>query len=527
VSLHSLRFGGCGEFIFAAFLLCSILLATHFPGKNKLPTYFIAHANNIDVDMAPALALLQFETHFSVEHVWNYCWMNAAYFLGNPTLANPASTLISGFAGTVFAESLVLWRLQTVSAEGVALQHGGDIIQVALQGPALLRPRIFDLRNGTYLIAFSAVDCGSYTAKVTMRWPSCRAYAFCSVEDIRQPIEDIATLKFTVKPSVNGDSFEKKKTMYSPTGLKVHYAAGRWAREAQSSRSNSSKLHPLLRGQYTWQPFSENLTSFPVSNLRNKWLYIVGDSLSEHAFEQLVGDILTESCSLETVTHRFVNRFDGSFMEEQYKRDAMQLFYCSRLNFTLSFTFFPDSFPVGGFKNTRYPLVNELTNSIDAAHNVTFALPHCVKMFHKAIRSTEGVPKFQFPDAVVFNFGLHYATPLDPPLYVVLLRHMLSVIRQEFPVQTTLIWRSTAYTHFEKKALALKWNCRTPVRTELLNELSSKVVEALGIEVLDYQALTAARPDATPDNRHYSLGNVRATFNNILLNRLNALWTVN
>jgi hypothetical protein len=222
--------------------------------------------------------------------------------------------------------------------------------------------------------------------------------------------------------------------------------------------------------------------------------------------------------------HVLVNRYDGKRMEEQYKRDGMQLYYCPSLNLTFSFVFYPDSFPVGGYKNTRFPLISEEDNAIAASANVTFKVPEWTSYLKAAMKRHPGIPSHSYPDAVLFNFGLHFATPLDPPLYSVLLRHMLMMLREQFPSDspTKLLWRSTAWTHFEEKKLALKWNCRTPVRTQIMNEISNTLVEALGRVdgVVDFQELTGARADATPDNRHFSDGNVRATFNNLLLNKL-------
>lgn len=133
--------------------------------------------------------------------------------------------------------------------------------------------------------------------------------------------------------------------------------------------------------------------------------------------------------------------------------------------------------------------------------------------------NAQEIPAHTKPAAVIYNFGLHFATQLDPPLYYILLRHQFLTLMQEFP-GLPILWRSTGFTHFEEKHLPSKWNCRTPVRIQILNEISDKLVNALGLHTIDFQKLTAARPDATPDNRHYSLDNVRASYNSLLLTKL-------
>lgn len=512
--------------VFASILaavLAAVLLTAHFPSNSTTPTTFLRSSNCSGSSMSSlgTYSLEQLQMHFSSEHAWTYCWLNAAYFMGSPTTAAPKKTVISGFKKTVAAGELVQWTLQVFDVSGSPLRHGGDVLQAAVRGPSLLRPRVFDLRNGTYTVAFVAVDFGVYTARITMRWRSCRAYVFCSEEDIHQPIDEVAALEFTVVGSHDDNDEHSRIKAAAAASSGNHYAAGRWVK---ADRGNPGGMDARLLGDYVWQPFRGQLAQFPVANLRNRWVYIIGDSLSEHAFTPLVEDVMMPLCGSAASVYQLVNRYNGSQMKEHYKRDAMELFYCADLNLTMTFTFYPDSAPVGGFKTSRFPLVNESTNAIDPARNVTFALPQYLSMFHMAMRRTPGVPHYSTPDAVVFNFGLHYISQFDSPMYGILLRHMLMVVQQEFPPPVKLFWRTTAYTHFEKSKLAEKWGCRTPVRTEAMNDLAGHLVEAMGIETLDFRALSAARADATPDNRHFSLDNVRATYNNILLNRLHDLW---
>jgi hypothetical protein len=460
--------------------------------------------------------------------------MESSYFQNKPTPADPQRTKISHFEKVVVPGELVTWRLDTFDSKGKPLGTGGDAISVTIQGPSLLRPTVYDLRNGTYLVAFSLIDEGSYTADISMRWQSCFAYSLCNVNDTQQPISQIKRLEFFVQ--------ELKKDEISANQELMLLGSGRWVDKALVSKDQAVVLleNNILKGPFIWIPFSgKKLHVFPTAKLHHKWIYIIGDSLSEHAFDEMLETIFKEKCGgggeddrggpsfkNKSPVHVLVNRYDGKRMEEQWKRDGMQLYHCPSLNVTFSFVFYPDSFPVGGYKNTRFPLINEDDNSIAAASNVTFKVPEWTMYLKGAMKGHPEVPSHTSPDAVVFNFGLHFATPLDPPLYTALLRHMLMMLREQFPsnLATKLLWRSTAWTHFETEKLASKWNCRTPVRTQVMNEISNKLVDAMGSAVdgiVDFQELTAARADATPDNRHFSDGNVRATFNNLLLNTLN------
>ena len=506
-------------------------------------------------DSSSSGSLLDYlSTHFSNEQTWDYCWMNAPYFLANPTPAAPSRIKLSLFEPVITASwQPVIWQLDTFDAEGRHLGRGGDSLNIAVHGPALLHPHIYDLRNGTYLALFFAVDAGAYTAEISMRWQACRAYAFCNVEDTHQPIDPIAqTLHFTVV--VNSDDDDDGVL---PRALQN---SGRWVVHSQhddeNNKNNSVReapvVHPLLSGPYIWRPYSteQPVLHFPTDRLHGRWIYFIGDSLSEHGFNDMVATVFAPLCSSEEdaaaeyddyeeesgPVHLLIDRYNGKVMKEQYKRDGMQLYHCAVLNLTFSFVFYPDSFPVGGFKNTRFPLVNESTNSIAAAANVTFKVPDWNRYLRGAMQRHPSIPSHTHPDAIIFNFGLHYATPMDPPLYRVLMRHFFMRLREEFPFAdatntesgestTKILWRSSAWTHFEQEQLAVKWNCRTPVRTLIMNEISDQVADAFGVDaVVDFQALTAARSDATPDNRHFSDGNVRATYANILLNTLHQLF---
>jgi hypothetical protein len=532
---QSLPAGWLG-FIVVALILAAVLLTSRSSSSvNSVSTVLLKTSPTY----TPAIRIpsgaqqLQFlNAHYSAEHTWNYCWMEASYFLNKPTPADPQRTKLSQFEKIVVPGQLITWHLDTFDSSGKPLGKGGDAISISIQGPSLLRPTVYDLRNGTYVVAFSLLDEGSYTADISMRWQSCFAYAFCNVNNTQQPINQIKRLEFVVQEIEE----DVKSMLPEPTLL----GTGRWVDKALVSKDEAAPIleNKLLQGPFIWLPFKgkRKLQVFPTAKLRNKWIYIIGDSLSEHAFGEMLETVFKEKCgsgggggggdnsNKKEPVHVLVNRYDGKRMEEQYKRDGMQLYYCPSLNLTFSFVFYPDSFPVGGYKNTRFPLISEEDNAIAASANVTFKVPEWTSYLKAAMKRHPGIPSHSYPDAVLFNFGLHFATPLDPPLYSVLLRHMLMMLREQFPSDspTKLLWRSTAWTHFEEKKLALKWNCRTPVRTQIMNEISNTLVEALGRVdgVVDFQELTGARADATPDNRHFSDGNVRATFNNLLLNKL-------
>ena len=531
--VQSLPAGWLG-FIVTTLILAAVLLTSRVSSNgNSVATVLLKSSPTYTATSsisAGAYFLQYLNSHYSTEHAWNYCWMESAYFLGKPTPADPQSTKLSQFEKVIVPGQLVSWRLDTFDRVGKPLGKGGDAISVTIQGPSLLRPSVYDLHNGTYLAVFSLIDEGSYTADISMRWQSCTAYAFCNVNNTQQPINQIKRVEFVVQAKT-GEGNEEDA--YTGTLL----GSGRWVDKALVPKNEAVAENSLLKGSFIWLPFKEKLQVFPTTKLQNNWIYIIGDSLSEHAFDEMLETIFKPKCgslssgggsstsNKKEAVHVLVNRYDGKRMDEQFKRDGMQLYHCPSLNLTFSFVFYPDSFPVGGFKNTRFPLISEEENSIAAAANVTFKVPEWTTYLKAAMKRHPGIPSHTYPHAVVFNFGLHFATPLDPPLYTVLLRHMFMMLREQFPSDspTKLLWRSTAWTHFEKEKLALKWNCRTPVRTQIMNELSNKLTESMGTVdgIVDFQELTAARADATPDNRHFSDGNVRATFNNLLLNKLN------
>ena len=428
---------------------------------------------------------------------------------------------------------------------------GGDTLVIHITGPSLLTPKVYDLHNGTYITVFTLVDSGNYRADVSLRWRSCAAYVFCNVTNTHQPIDFIRKdLEFSVVAASSGNNNVIK------TGQ------GRWVDVMLGATLTNTQLDSD-NDKYVWVPYNTNTAIHEMlpntkieTYFRHKYVLFIGDSLSEHAFHQMLDTFFTGSNGAQQKKVSFlVNRYTGKRMKQAWKRDGMSVvYYPPPLDLIFAFVFYPDMFPVGGSKYTRFPLVNESVNAVEPIANVTFRVDEWNVYLQQAMMDEgirvdgKSIATPQVPDVVVFNFGLHFAAPLDPPLYSVLLRHMLMRLAAEFgsgsgngsdidsengkQTQKTkekkqnnkrveLVWRSTGWTHFEKKELAEKWNCRTPVRTEIMNEIADKLVSAAGIRYsVDFQSLTSARHDAAPDNRHFSLGNVRQTYNIMLMNTL-------
>lgn len=457
--------------------------------------------------------------HYTAQKVWDYCWINGNVFKSlNRTsfTENTHRLVVADFNDTVTPGELVFWRMYIERlSDQQSEKIGGSNIYIIIRGPSLNRPKIFDMRNGTYLAAFRILDPGLYTATVSLRWQNCRGYVFCSENDLEQPIHFTRSYFFHV--------LNLSSSMASISIFPYHGSGnGRWvSRDTHENSANTSVgSHALLEDAYRWRPWLNqepmNQITFPTSKLKNRFIYFIGDSLTSYAFQQLSRQILPQ----DKAFHTFISRDNGSVMSKYIAGRSMELWHYGDLNLTLAYSWYPESYPVGGRASTNFPLVDQEEGSV---HEVTIAHFH-VSTWMSFLRSYIKEQSFSVsnnPDAVIFNFGLHFVTQIDPPIYEILLRNMLLNLRSEFPeTETKLIWRSTAYTHFDTEKLANGWNCRCYGRVEVLNEVAAGLISSLNVTVLDFAEISAARADAAPDNRHYSKGNVRATYNNILLRYL-------
>jgi hypothetical protein len=211
---YALNRTGCVELAFAALLLFSVLIASHFiasdverpaptrapadqsglpcPGQLPIPgeetisappqSSIAGQEDNVYASAWDLLRLLK--TQYTAEQVWEYCWMNAAFFV-NGTVPLASDVRFVGFQSNVTVANPVIWRLET------GIGSGGDVFQASLTGPALIRPRLHDMLNGTYFLVFVPRDAGKFAVNVTMRWPACRGYVFCAVEDTSQPVLEV------------------------------------------------------------------------------------------------------------------------------------------------------------------------------------------------------------------------------------------------------------------------------------------------------------------------------------------------
>ena len=468
-------------------------------------------------------ALLTFlDTHYTAKKVWDYCWMNGEFFqrLDRTTFSEDTHQLVlAGFKDHVATGELAFWRMHMERLSDKHIEGiGGSSIHIIVKGPSLNRPKIFDLRNGTYIAAFRILDPGEYTATVSLRWQNCRGYVFCSEADYLQPVHFTQSRVLHVS-SVPSSAVLHDFSTYSHSGG----SSGRWIlRNAHDSNANSS-LGPnlLLEGDYMWRPWAhqERQSNFPTAKLENRFIYWIGDSLTKYAFQQLSRQILPQ----DKAFHAFINRSNGSVMSEYIAGLSMELWYYTDLNVTLAYTWYPENYPVGGGWTTNFPLVDSEKGSVPAISVAHFHVAEWISFLRNYMSKQPFLPAHFYPDAVIFNFGLHFASQLDPPIYEILLRNMLLRLRSEFPrSETKLIWRSTAYTHFDSTDLPEGWKCRCPGRIEVLNDVAAGLVSALDIPTVDFTEISATRADAAPDNRHYTLSNVRATYNNILLNHLDS-----
>ena len=261
-------------------------------------------------------------------------------------------------------------------------------------------------------------------------------------------------------------------------------------------------------------------------SLRGKWVVFLGDSLSMNSFEALVDNVLPSIKGSESVINFRYQRYTEEEVSSDINRALISNFYYyPEWDLLLTADTFPTNHPVGGQWQTRFPLIKDGVG-ISRMRHVSLKWQSLLATMVQALKTRNDLPHLTRPDLIVFNFGLHFTGQLDPPLYQILLRHyLMTLFDQSRQQKIPILWRTTGMTHFLEPDLHERWLCRVPKRIDMQNEISNRMTEVLGIPRIPFDELSACRPDATLDNRHYLASNVRTTYNYLLIHYLNQTLT--
>lgn len=121
----------------------------------------------------------------SAKATWDYCWINSIHFQNDSFLEDRHYLTVNGIEQIVPSREVTTWHVHFHDrTSGLPVLQGGSVIRVLINGSSLCRPRVIDMRNGTYEVTFQIFDEGSYTAYTSLRWLSCRGYVFCNPEDL-------------------------------------------------------------------------------------------------------------------------------------------------------------------------------------------------------------------------------------------------------------------------------------------------------------------------------------------------------
>lgn len=95
---------------------------------------------------------------------------------------------------------------------------------------------------------------------------------------------------------------------------------------------------------------------------------------------------------------------------------SMELWYYGDLNLTLAYTWYPEQYPVGGWDNTKFPLVDP-EGSAPGISTAKFRVSTWLSFLTSFMNANPLFSTSSLPDAVIFNFGLHFTQQIDPPIY--------------------------------------------------------------------------------------------------------------
>jgi len=475
---------------------------------------------------------------YAAQSVWEYCWTNMDLFRNarkDDMIPDASKTVINrdyeGFAQDGDSSPLVVWTLQSRNRHGVETRRGGDVYEVYIDGPSKIRPKVYDFLNGTYAVAFFAFDAGDYNSTVYLRWAACEGFPLCD-DSRKYELNVVAKIHFSLqKPFHRCDA---------PDSLVNVIGTGRWIRNEYARAGMEESLN---NSTWRWKPFEScsSKSEFPSSgqwpedhvedimnrgSLRGKWVVFLGDSLSMNSFEALVDNVLPSIKGSESVINFRYQRYTEEEVSSDINRALISNFYYyPEWDLLLTADTFPTNHPVGGQWQTRFPLIKDGVG-ISRMRHVSLKWQSLLATMVQALKTRNDLPHLTRPDLIVFNFGLHFTGQLDPPLYQILLRHyLMTLFDQSRQQKIPILWRTTGMTHFLEPDLHERWLCRVPKRIDMQNEISNRMTEVLGIPRIPFDELSACRPDATLDNRHYLASNVRTTYNYLLIHYLNQTLT--
>ena len=482
--------------------------------------------------------LRHLETQYSHSAVWDYCWAKNSLFLPetNELIPKGSKTILERYyEGFHQNDPLVMWKLHSRTQDGRHIGRGGDVYETYIDGPSKIRPKIYDLLNGTYVITFFVFDAGKYNGTIFLRFPACLGFQLCN-QSFPYQIEKVTQVSFEVQTPMFPTQL--------PQDVQDLIGTGRWVLNNRAQKDDD-KEDSLLKAKWRWQSYRKSYSEKnPIDsflshvdmhsgidhvllhgNLKTKWILFLGDSLTMNSFENLIAVLLpTVKGADDLINYRYDRFVHEEVTLEVDRSKVLNFYYYRKWDIMFSCVTFPVTHPVLGTYQTMFPLIQEGVGISRISH-VSMKWKPVKDMMIEALRGRKNLPHpDDGPDAVVFNFGLHFAGQLDPPLYEIILRHFLmSIIDDGYDGsgQKHLIWRSTGMTHFLDPVLSEHWMCRVPRRIDIMNERANILVRSLGIPILPFDELSATRPDAARDNRHYLQSNVRTTYNFLIVHLLN------
>mmetsp|Transcript_2906 Transcript_2906/g.5906 ORF Transcript_2906/g.5906 Transcript_2906/m.5906 type:complete len:565 (+) Transcript_2906:86-1780(+) len=460
--------------------------------------------NSADVYLHPHVGLpdsrlLELVQSYGSLRVWSRCFKDGF----SPCNMNGSVAENYNLHGVekILSKPFLDWRLDIsleVPNKSITCIPFGYTVEVYITGTAILRPKVFDLLNGSYSIFSPIMDLGKYSATISLRWRACQAFA-CDMSF------------FPTRQIIRNVTFESKSPFLQHSNNRIPEGPKTDILDCCSSLEKYKLLLTSIGrwlkagNQWTYEFFYYGgwSTSTTCSGVpKNMWLYLIGDSLMMHNMRALVA--LMEECLSEKSKLFVVHRDNGNILKSIQPGIGMELYIFEKSSVSVSYTFFPDRYPVGGrnFKS----IYNASLHPIKQI-NVEIVRPRVeqwIQFFGATIHENSSVAK-NFPDIFVYNFGLHYARNFDPFTYEVTLADQLAFL-SSIVGNKQFIWSSTAYTHFTEKELVKHFSCRTPSRIEVMNELAESIVRKTFSKVsfMPFEQISASRYDASPDNRHYT-----------------------
>lgn len=349
------------------------------------------------------------------------------------------------------------------------------------RGPAIYPTHVENLGNGKYSLKSQLNDPGEYSLDLWLRWNSCSSFYYCN--DSHNVISNFyVTRDVLVVGRENNTNW-------------------RWIKNYEQNEA--------IPWTYLWKSNNQHL--FPLEILRNKWIHLHGDSLSRNNFNafhtilakfNLTTNFRTfDSPREKNESRAFCNKYIPEFRCNGVNCNTV---YYDTLNFTLSFC----------WNDLCYPYENLYKHFVGVRNYI-------IDQHHPIIHNKSE------PDWIIMNKGLHCVANNEHmkkyPSYI----EQYALSTEAFKM-AKIFWRNTGTTHFYCRNnqvsscnISKNWKCRTPARVNELNRIADGIMQKLEIPIIDFHAMTLARPECSRDNRHFDLGSgVDEMYVSYLLNKI-------